>query len=182
MSQLATTPLRLAHIYSFHNRSECEASTRLLCRGTVWVKGTMHGVKTDQYVDGLPDVVITAKAGPLCERAPFKSPMLKRIQAERVTGNQCSLTGTETWQLNKLWRQDMYLLLLLLLLLPPRPRLPAITISRSYKGLKSSTPADYFRLQAPVNKCTGEPVVRGDAREMGICVKGTCCHWQQRSL
>lgn len=55
----------------------------------------MPGVNTDQYVDGLPDVVITAEAGPLCEALLSKADV-KAHTVKYVTGNQCSLIGTET--------------------------------------------------------------------------------------
>lgn len=55
----------------------------------------MLGVNTDRYVDGLPDVVITTKAGPLCEALLSKADV-KAHTVGCVTGNQCSLIGTET--------------------------------------------------------------------------------------
>lgn len=55
----------------------------------------MLGVNTDQYVDGLPDVVITTKAGPICG-ALLQKTDVKAHTVAYVTGNQCSLIATET--------------------------------------------------------------------------------------
>lgn len=55
----------------------------------------MLGVNTDQYEDVLPDAVITTKAGPLCE-AHLSKTGVKAHTVQYVTGNQCSMIGTET--------------------------------------------------------------------------------------
>lgn len=55
----------------------------------------MLGINTDQYVDGLPVVVITTKAGPLCEALLSKTDV-KAHTVGYVTGNQCSPIGNET--------------------------------------------------------------------------------------
>lgn len=55
----------------------------------------MLGVNTDQYVDRLPYVVITTKAGPLC-KALLSKMDVKAHTAKYVTGNQCPVIGTET--------------------------------------------------------------------------------------
>lgn len=87
----------------------------------------MLGVNTDQYVDVLPYVVVTTKSGPLCEALMSKADV-KAHTADYVTGNQCSLIGTETWQLNKLGIEEVH-----------SYSSPSNQNFIPYKGLNSST-------------------------------------------